>query len=232
MTSNESHQVTVKNRHPYVGFIFSKVWLSESVNLDEIKPEDLKDWASDNKIVVTVRRIAREAAEPDGNFSLTYLIDATDGSFKPTNEDMDDEEKAKYQIKKTVDGKITTFTMDAVLDREDDDGKLYTYYVEEESASGRLLYNSYYGTIAVNEVEDEAEEETEEGTEKEEEHLVTRTPGALSAKDGGVVINQEYSGYELPATGGSGTIFYTLSGIGLIALAAYLLLRRLEQDSL
>ncbi len=183
------------------GFSFSKVWAKESAGLNPVPADGLKTWESGNTIHVTIKRIAQDAQAADTSFSLSYEIGSGNGPFMPVNTDLSDVDKTKYQLTKAVstDQKRTTFTMDMVLEKLNADGKPYTYYVEETSASGNTLYNTYYGKLS--------------------DGGVSRTQGATYAKDGEVIINQEYCGYELPSTGGSGTGRLYLFGLMLIACA-------------
>lgn len=201
MGPNESHQVVVKNKNTNVGFSFSKIWVAEDADLSQITSDDLKDWAFGNEINVVIKRIAQDAQEPDSSFSLTYLIDAGAGPFLPTNTGMTDAEKKKYKLIRSVfeDGKISTFTINKVLAKQNVSEKEYTYFVEEISASGTMLYNKYYGRAG--------------------EGVISRIQGAQHANDGEIIINQEFCGAELPHTGGTGTGMYTCIGSVLILLA-------------
>ena len=204
---SETGTITVTNKKDEeLGFSFSKVWLTENTILDAIITDNLQDWADGNTISVTIRRVAEDAQEPDASFTLSYIIGSGAGPFKPNNEGMSEEDKTKYQLTKTVSGKITTFTMAKVLENEDQSGKAYTYYVEEGSASGSTFYNTYYGSIS--------------------EGSVSRTPGAGHADDGEVIINLEYCGYELPNTGGPGTEAYLALGALMAVGAGAVLIRR------
>ena len=155
-----------------------------------------------------MKRIAAGAPEPDKDFSLTYEIGSGAGPFQPTNSGLIDEEKRACQLTKSADGNVTSFTMDAVLEKADENGNAYMYFVEETSASGQTSYNTYYGSFI-------------DGTG-------AYAPGAKYAGSGEVIINQEYSGYELPSTGGIGTRSFTVLGTGLIAGAGCLLWKRRE----
>ncbi len=211
--SNSWHYVTVRNKiSGSLDFSFSKVWLAENTNMNDIRDEDMQAWAAGNTITVVIKRTEQGEQEPDRTFSLTYVIDSGAGPFKPTNTGMSEEDRTKYQLVKTTAGKITTFTMTDALENISADGKAYTYFVAETAASGRTLYNAYYGSIS-------------EGT-------VVRTPDVSYAGDGKVIINLEYSGYELPSAGGPGTGMLYLLSTALMGLAgAGLVMKRRRREA-
>ena len=208
MTSNTSHQVTVKNKLVPKAVSFSKVWLSMTANVNDIKSTDLQAWLEGKTISVTLKR-SLDGTEDTG-FAYTYEIDDGMGPFQPTDAGLSDEEKAKYQLTKTTDGNVTTFTTGAALDTIDiATGKTYTYYFTETGITDGT-YTTTYG------------KDTEDGFQM--------TNGAQFAQDRGVIINQESAGYELPATGGPGTTLYNAIGAALLLLGtAWLLLRRRRQ---
>ena len=86
-----------------------------------------------------------------------------------------------------------TFTFKS-LPAYSDDGEAYTYSVSEGSVDG---YKTAYADSQKNVIE-----------------------GSTGAGNGGYIINTPNNSYELPITGGSGTMPYTASGSALIALAA------------
>ncbi|MBR2256672.1 MAG: VWA domain-containing protein [Blautia sp.] len=199
---NVQYSIKYTNKPKPVDFSFSKIWLDMQANVNEIDEDDLQEWDTSKTISVVLKRYTEKGEDSD--FSLKYTINSGDGPFKPTNDSLSEDEKTKYQLTKTAESKITSFKLEAVLDRKDPEGKVYTYYVVEESAVGN---NTYYGEINEN---DE----------------ITLTPGAKSAQKGKVIINQESIGYELPSTGGMGTTIFYLTGFALIFGASVCLLRR------
>ena len=199
---NVQYSIKYTNKPKPVDFSFSKIWLDMQANVNEIDEDDLQEWDTSKTISVVLKRYTEKGEDSD--FSLKYTINSGDGPFKPTNDSLSEDEKTKYQLTKTAESKITSFKLEAVLDRKDPEGKVYTYYVVEESAVGN---NIYYGEINEN---DE----------------ITLTPGAKSAQKGKVIINQESIGYELPSTGGMGTTIFYLTGFALIFGASVCLLRR------
>ena len=196
---NAAQNVTVKNKIEKAGFEFSKVWLGMSASIDAIKAEDIQAWKEDNTISVSLKRIDPATNLEDTSFAaLTYEINSTDSEFLPTNDDMTADEKSKYPLTKSVKGNITTFTLPKELDAFNSDFKPYIYYVEE-TAAGTGSFATYYGEL------------TDDGVKKKN--------GSLSAQNGEAIINQESSGYELPATGGPGVNTIYRLGVMLIALA-------------
>lgn len=123
----------------------------------------------------------------------------------------------KYQLTRTADGKITTFRTGEVLEVKNGD-EAWVYYVEEtEPPEG--YGKDGYGT----------KNTTETGT------TITKAQGATTATNGGVIMNRESSGYELPQTGGIGTTLFTALG-GLMTVAAGVVLtlksyRRRKQNT-
>lgn len=178
-----------------------------TANVNDIKSTDLQAWPEGKTISVTLKRLVD--GNKDDSFALTYTIDNGDGPFKPTSSGLSEEEKTKYQLSKTS-GNITAFTSDAVFESQDADGKPYTYYIEETEITGGD-YLKYYGTVSGD--------------------TVARISGAEFAQDGGVIINQESGGYELPATGGSGTNLFYILGALMIAGAGLMLLARRRRQS-
>lgn len=86
----------------------------------------------------------------------------------------------KYQLTRTADGKITTFRTGEVLEVKNGD-EAWVYYVEEtEPPEG--YGKDGYGT----------KNTTETGT------TITKAQGATTATNGGVIMNRESFGYELP----------------------------------
>ena len=202
VSANTWHYVTIVNK-PSDGFSSSKVWIPEITDLDEITPAVRKEWASDSTIKITMKRIVEKTREPDKDFSLTYEIDSGPVPFQPTNKGLSTDEKEAYQLTKSVKDRITTFTIASLPDIN-----TYTYYVEETSSTGTTLYNTHYGSL--------------------KEGVVVYAPGAKYDASGEGIINQEYSGYELPSTGGPGTESVTVLGSILITGAGLLLWKRRE----
>jgi LPXTG-motif cell wall-anchored protein len=150
--------------------------------------------------------IANGAEAEDAGFGLNYEIGSGNGPFKPVNAGLSEEDKTRYQLTKTANGKITTFTTGKALPSIDDKGRHYIYYVVETEA-GPGSFTTYYGTV--------------------DEGSVTRHEDYQHARDGQAIINLESSGVELPLTGGIGTtIFYILGSILVLGGAVVLISRR------
>ena len=204
---NTSHQVYVNNRSKLTDFSFSKAWLKAGTDLADIAETDLLDWTTDKSIDVEIKRLKADNSK-DNTFKLTYHIDIGDGPFQPTDVGLSDEEKTRYQLTRTDDGKISTFDLGKVLPgkyKDGNDEKAYTYYAEEVSA-GEGSYTAYYGSV--------------------NEGVISRDQDAQNAADGMIILNME-SPAELPNAGGIGTtVFYVLGSILAIGCAIYLISRR------
>ena len=185
---------TITNTKKNTDFNFGKQWI-------DISQQEI-DW--DQDIQVTVSRNKGDNTK-DAAFSLVYNISksavdrAADGTveFSPKNGIATDP-KLKLTITTEGETKKYSFKIQGLAYSSDSDGK-YTYYVEETNSQLEgYLAPSYTNPSA--------------------------PTGAVAAYDGGVIINKQEGGYELPSTGGPGTWIYILLG-GAISVFAVLLLR-------
>ena len=199
--ANQMAVVTITNvyEETKTGFCFRKVWLKEDTNLNDINVNDQMNWPEGNAIEISIRRIDPDNSQDD--FVLSYSIGFGTGPFKPSNISSEGD-KVKYQLVKTVDGKVNCFTLDDVLDAKNSNGNDYVYYVVETSTTG-ALYQIYYGQIV--------------------EGKIVRRQDYQHAKNDEIIINLENIGYELPNTGETGIWTYIVLG-GLISLGTGILL--------
>ena len=200
---------TVEEKVP---FSFSKVWLSIGANSNNITTDSLQAWPLDRSITVKVFRKdgSTSSSTEDSTFELIYMINGSDSTIQPTggkidNTDLTDAQKTTFQLTRSESGNITVFSIGEELEKMKDAGTEWVYFVEETSVPDGYQADGY-GTNS-------------EGT-------ITKSQGAVSAADGGAIINRESPGYELPSTGGPGTRLFTILGSILILGAGVLLWRR------
>lgn len=206
-TTGQTVEVTnTYEKEERTDFSFRKVWLSMTANPYNITTDDLQAWPSGKSITIRVYRKDgnTNTSTEDTGFELVYTINGVDDTIQPDSGKIDvnaltEAEKTIYRLTRSVDGNVTTFSIDEVLDKMKDDTKEWVYFAEETSVPDGYQKNGY-GTIS-------------DGT-------ITKTDGADKAAKDGVIINQESSGFELPSTGGSGTGILTLSGVMLLVFAA------------
>ena len=206
-TTGQTVEVTnTYEKEEMTDFSFRKVWLSMTANPYNITTDDLQAWPSGKSITIRVYRKDgnTNTSTEDTGFELVYTINGVDDTIQPDSGKIDgnaltEAEKPTYRLTRSVDGNVTTFSIDEVLDKMKDDTKEWVYFAEETSVPDGYQKNGY-GTIS-------------DGT-------ITKTDGADKAAKDGVIINQESSGFELPSTGGSGTGILTLSGVMLLVFAA------------
>ena len=200
---------TVEEKVP---FSFSKVWLSIGANSNNITTDSLQAWPLDRSITVKVFRKdgSTSSSTEDSTFELIYMINGSDSTIQPTggkidNTDLTNAQKTTFQLTRSESGNITVFSIGEELEKMKDAGTEWVYFVEETSVPDGYQADGY-GTNS-------------EGT-------ITKSQGAVSAADGGAIINRESPGYELPSTGGPGTRLFTILGSILILGAGVLLWRR------
>lgn len=188
---NVAQNITIKNKRKssLSSFSFKKAWLANGSSLQDIGEENLLAWPQAQAISVDITRTA--ANEKDESFILSYVLDEGEGPFYPVNEGMSEADKEKHALSKTVDGKIATFALGSVLE-----GKPYVYHAEEKELPGYVIY---YGNL--------------------EEGKVSYNETAENAKNKEVIINLSSSGYELPESGGRGTLPYYVAGMATLLLA-------------
>ena len=201
---------------PMTSFNFNKIWLGPTGNVET--PASYQDWQDD--ITVTIKRKAGASGAEDNNFVLKYTISKSEDTFTAT---MDTSASKLPEVEGTLNtltltGSSTSNVFNFNLPGEslrkyNDDGTEWVYYVVESEVP---LYVTSYGAVATG----------DSGT------TYAETPGAKDAKDGGVIVNQTFGGYELPSTGGPGTNLLYLLGIMLTAFAgAGLVLRKRRRDA-
>ena len=215
VTAGENVDATAKatftnNKTPMTSFNFNKIWLGPTGNV--ATPTSYQDWQED--ITVTIKRKAGASGAEDDNFALKYTISKSEDTFTATM----DTSASKLP---TVEGELNALTLtdsgtdnvfnfklrEESLRKYNDDGTEWEYYVVEDEVA---LYVTSYGTATTG----------DSGTS------YSVTPGASDAKDGGVIVNQTFGGYELPSTGGPGTRIFSIFGSILILGAGVLLWRR------
>ena len=189
---------------PMTSFNFNKIWLGPTGNV--ATPAYYQDWQDD--ITVTIKRKAGASGDEDSNFALKYTITSGSGSFSPITE----ENQSKLP---TDEGTLNALTLTG-----SGSGKVFNFELPEESlkkyAEAGITEWVYYV------VEDEVPlYVTSYGTSTTVESTTTYSVinGAQDAKDGGVIVNQTFGGYELPSTGGPGTNLLYLFGSMLVMLA-------------
>jgi LPXTG-motif cell wall-anchored protein len=222
VTAGENVDATAKatfnnNTTPMTSFNFNKIWLGPTGNV--ATPTSYQDWQED--ITVTIKRKAGANGAEDDNFALKYTISKSEDTFIATM----DTSASKLP---TVEGELNALTLTGSstsnvfnftlpvesLRKYNDDGTEWVYYVVEDEVP---LYVTSYGAATTG----------DSGTS------YSATPGASDAKNGGVIVNQTFGGYELPHTGGVGTAMFTTVGSMLLlgaALALHLLQRRRRKE--
>ena len=193
------------DKTPMTSFNFNKIWLGPTGNV--ATPASYQDWQDD--ITVTIKRKAGASGAEDNNFALMYTITNGSGSFSPITEEnqskLPTDEGTLNALTLTGSGTDNVFNFklpEESLRKYNDDGTEWVYYVVEEKLDDYAP--PAYGT----------------STTVESTTTYSITNGAQDAKDGGVIVNQTFGGYELPSTGGPGTLPYTLGGIALIMASA------------
>ena len=212
-TVNATAKATFTNdKTPMTSFNFNKIWLGPTGNV--ATPTSYQDWQDD--ITVTIKRKAGASGAEDNNFVLKYTISKSEDTFTATSDTT--ESKLPNGEGNLTDLTLTGSSTDNVfnfnlpeesLRKYNDDGTEWVYYVVEDEVP---LYVTSYGTA----------------TTSESTTAYSITNGASDAKDGGVIVNQTFGGYELPSTGGMGTNLLYLIGSMLIMLASagFILLQR------
>ena len=192
-------------------FNFNKIWLGPTGNV--ATPAYYQDWQDD--ITVTIKRKAGASGAEDNNFVLKYTISKSEDTFTAT---MDTSASKLPEVEGTLNtltltGSSTSNVFNFNLPGEslrkyNDDGTEWVYYVVEEKLDDYAP--PAYGT----------------STTVESTTTYSITNGAQDAKDGGVIVNQTFGGYELPSTGGPGTRLFTILGSILILGAGVLMWRK------
>ena len=198
-------QATFTNDKAMTSFNFNKIWLGPTGKV--ATPPSYQDWKEN--ITVTIKRKAGASGAEDSNFALMYTITNGSGSFSPITEEnqskLPTDEGTLNALTLTGSGTDNVFNFklpEESLRKYNDDGTEWVYYVVEEKLDDYAP--PAYGT----------------STTVESTTTYSITNGAQDAKDGGVIVNQTFGGYELPSTGGPGTLPYTLGGIALIMASA------------
>ena len=193
---------------PMTSFNFNKIWLGPTGNV--ATPVYYQDWQDD--ITVTIKRKAGASGDEDSNFALKYTITSGSGSFSPITE----ENQSKLP---TDEGTLNALTLTG-----SDSGKVFNFELPEESLRKYAEAGTTEWVYYV--VEDEVPlYVTSYGvaTTGDSGTTYSETPGASDAKDGGVIVNQTFGGYELPSTGGPGPKLFYGIGLSFIAMAGLLL---------
>ena len=211
-TVNATAKATFTNdKTPMTSFNFNKIWLGPTGNV--ATPTSYQDWQDD--ITVTIKRKAGASGAEDNNFVLKYTISKSEDTFTATSDTT--ESKLPNGEGNLTDLKLYGSSTSNVFNFELPEESLrkyaeagtteWVYYVVEDEVP---LYVTSYGT----------------STTVESTTTYSVIDGAKDAKDGGVIVNQTFGGYELPSTGGPGTRLYTILGSILILGAGVLLWRR------
>ena len=155
---------------------------------------------------MTIRRRSGNGGAEDGSFALKYTITGGSGTFSPitannqSKRPIDEGALDELTLTASNSGNVFNFTLpEDSLRKNKDSGTPWEYYVVESEVP---LYVTSYGTA----------------TTEESVTTCSVTPGASDAKDGEVIVNQTFGGYELPSTGGPGTSLLYLPGSLLIML--------------
>ncbi|MBR7057900.1 MAG: Cna B-type domain-containing protein, partial [Stomatobaculum sp.] len=180
-------------------FDFTKKW-------QNMKSEDQNTWPADREIEVKIVRIA--GSEEDQEFALVYKLNAGNYSsqdgIEPDSEQSKGTERPKLTFRPGTEGTAFSFHLEGLT--KFDGEKTYEYYVSETNQLEGYDMPQYFA---------------KDGTPVEE-------GAALGGKapDGGTIVNKESTGYELPSTGGTGTMLYTVSGMLLIGAVVLLKLMK------
>ena len=203
--------ITVTNT-AMTSFNFNKIWLDPTGNV--AIPASYQNWKEN--ITVTIKRRPGLTGDADANFILKYTISKSEDTFTAT---MDTTESKLPEaegnpnaltLKGSGTSNVFNFTLpDKSLRKYNDEGTEWVYYVVESEVP--LYVTSYWAVVT-----------GDSGT------TYAETLGAKDAKDGGVIVNQTFGGYELPSTGGPGNTALYLLGSMLIMLAGagFILLSR------
>ena len=160
------------------------------------------EWEADQSITVNILRgssASDENPEIYETYTVAYADLTADTEINGTRES-----GLKLTVTYAVD-KLYTFKVTG-LPRYGENGEQYTWFVSEEQPLG-CQPPQYYETTAAEEA----------------------ALGASRTGNGGMIVNRDGGGFELPSTGGPGPTLYTVSGLSLVLLAVALLLRKKRQ---
>ena len=171
-------------------FDFTKKW-------QNMKGDVLTIWPAGKEIEVKIERIAGN--DPDKDFALVYKLNgnANDKDHYYSSESGIAPEGKEGPVLKYQKDTAFSFHLEGLTKADGD--TVYEYYISEKQIDG-YEKPQYF---------DKTEKQVEEG-----KGLVGHM-----APDGGIIVNTESTGYELPSTGGPGTVLYTVSGLLLIGAA-------------
>jgi len=217
VTAGENVDATAKatfnnDTTPMTSFNFNKIWLGPTGSV--ATPTSYQDWQE--VITVTIKRKAGASGDEDSNFALKYTISKSEDALTATMDTAASKlpnvegELNALTLTSSSTSNVFNFTLPVEsLRKYNDDGTEWVYYVVESEVP---LYVTSYGT----------------STTVESTTTYSVINGAQDAKDGGVIVNQTFGGYELPSTGGPGTNLLYLLGSMLVMLAGagFILLQR------
>ena len=216
-TVDAKAQATFTNdKTPMKSFNFNKIWLNSTGSVET--SDTYQSWQEN--ITVTIGR--RAGNVEDNQFALKYTISKVGGTFTATMDTSasripEDEGNLDELTLAGSGSNVFNFKMpDNSLRKYNDEGTEWEYYVVETQIDNYAP--TKYGAATTG----------DSGT------TYSIINGASDAKDGGVIVNQTFAGYELPSTGGPGTLLYSMLGMMLIAFAgtAYMILLRRRRASL